>query len=178
MATPTNWPDDAVRQLHQLERKNGELLARLMRVQGEADQITDIEIQEGFAKLRESIFGWIQAIHRHLGEAQRGWHPKDVLLRQVQRDESLGNVKYIKWLVDYNSSTAVRVVLARAIWRHLNENIFKAEEHNAQQMWIPIGMTENAQSLFEDIFKSLKANGDKDGMTLTIMGLFIFTDRV
>ena len=163
MATPTNWPDDAVRQLHQLERNNGELVARLMRIQGETDQITDIEIQEAFSKLRDTIVSWIQAVHRHLRETQHGWHPKDVLLRQVRLDPSMGRPEYIKWLVDYNSTTSVVVVLSKVIWRHLDENIFQTKDHSKHQMWLPIGMPENLPPTFEELFNSLKAAEDVEG---------------
>lgn len=179
MEPPKHWPDDAVRQLHQLERKNGELLARLMKVHGETDQITDVGIQESFSKLRDAIFSWIQAVHHHLRDDQRGWHfSRDVLLRQVRRNATPGEQNWMGWLAEYNSTTCILVILSLAIWHRLDEDIFRSDEHDKDQTWFPIGIPGQTQVVFKKIFKSIKATADGESMPMfSLATMSLLTDH-
>ncbi|KID82901.1 hypothetical protein MGU_09825 [Metarhizium guizhouense ARSEF 977] len=132
--------------MDQLERKNRELLARVMMAQGvlDSNQITDTDIQSGFLQLRDAIFSYIQAIYRHLSDEQPGWSFKDALLDRLSRNPSAGKRHWMKWLAEHNNNTC----------------IFKF--HDNYQMWLPLGMSDSTHLIFEEIMNSIEAGADKE----------------
>ncbi|KAJ6442674.1 TLDc domain containing protein 2 [Purpureocillium lavendulum] len=194
MESPANWPDDAVRQMHQLERKNRELIARITKLQGEADQITDVEIQEGFARLRDAVFGWVHAVHRHLKEKKPGWEFKDVLRHGIGKKRA----DWSEWLAGHNSTTCILVVLSQVISEKcLNDCIFKSDgdrdqrdEHDQKdvygrgddqgndRMWVPIGMPVHVRTIFEDIAKTIQRgeDGESNRWRSTTLTALVRTD--
>lgn len=166
MESREEWPAEAVSKMDQLERKNRELLARVMMAQGvlDSNQITDTEIQSGFLQLRDAIFSYIQAIYRHLGDEQPGWSFKDALLDRLSRHPSAGKRHWMKWLAEHNNNTCILFVLSRAIWDCISSNIFRSDSYDNYQMWLPLGMSDSTHFIFEEIMKSIQAGADKECM--------------
>ncbi|KID67856.1 hypothetical protein MBR_09165, partial [Metarhizium brunneum ARSEF 3297] len=150
--------------MNQLERKNRELLARVMMAQGvlDSNQITDTEIQSGFLQLRDAIFSYIQAIYRRLSDEQPGWSFKDALLDRLSRNPSAGKRHWMKWLAEHNNNTCILFVLSREIWDCISSNIFRSDFHDNYQMWLPLGMSDSTHLIFEEIMNSIEAGADKD----------------
>ncbi|KAF5126306.1 hypothetical protein E5D57_011003 [Metarhizium anisopliae] len=150
--------------MDQLERRNRELLARVMMAQGvlDSNQITDTEIQSGFLQLRDAIFSYIQAIYRRLSDEQPGWSFKDALLDRLSRNPSAGKRHWMKWLAEHNNNTCILFVLSREIWDCISSNIFRSDFHDNYQMWLPLGMSDSTHFIFEEIMNSIEAGADKE----------------
>ncbi|KAG9229233.1 hypothetical protein BJ875DRAFT_387789 [Amylocarpus encephaloides] len=182
MAISKIWSqEEAASKIHDLEQKNRSLVAKIMKLQGETDQVTDVDIQVRFNKLYDAIRTWIQNVQRDL--RQKGWSFKDIFQQEVQDDPStlsrMGillheddeqdpglaiwddnrlDIRWAWWLGKH--TTCIYVVLSIMIWRYLEEGIF----HHP----FPIGVPKSARNMFGEIIKSMKMTDDGEGMCISL----------
>ena len=143
MDIPETWPSDAAERVQELVRENGRLVARIMTLQREGSQVTDLDICDKFGKLYNNILDWVRDVQQELEPS--GWSFQDFqrtlqqsrakiklvdLLRwteikspqsEKQKPTSL-EVRWAVWLAAH--STSLYVVFTLVIWRRLESEIF------------------------------------------------------
>ncbi|CRG88064.1 hypothetical protein PISL3812_05090 [Talaromyces islandicus] len=158
--------------LRDLREENNALKARLdmatskiMKLQGTADQITDVEIGREVESLQDAIQWWINGVEKELRKQSRDFrHTFSQVLNHrdgiylVNHELGFGDetsheadIAWMRWLGDL--STCIYVVLGRNIWVYLHKEIFNET--------YPIGVSENSKYTFNDILSVMKS-GDED----------------
>ncbi|KAH8895422.1 hypothetical protein GQ53DRAFT_855903 [Thozetella sp. PMI_491] len=168
-----NGRQETAHKIQELEQRNRELLARVMRLQGEKDQVTDTDIDERMCKLQLAIRTWVQNVLRDLRhkrhnvqgafrESFRLQHIRirlvNLLLRKdaLQDDITDWNASqeewvWARWLSEHVA--CVPVVLSLVVWRELEVHIFAS-------LAFPLGVESTAQKVFRDIMTTMENSRD------------------
>lgn len=139
--------------------------SKIMKLQGTADQITDVEIGREFESLQESIQWWINGVEKDLRKQVRDFrHIFSQVLNSKDQNfviNGLGfgdgtsheeDAAWVRWLG--NLSTCIYVVLGRQIWVYFYKSIFSDT--------YPIGVSDESEVTFDDILSIMKSGTEDE----------------
>lgn len=143
MSDPDDWPEEAKNEISRLEFENdalqqevGRLVAKIISLEGEDDQITDGDLKRKFGEIGANIEDWTtaieveflqqgrefrQAFHQLLDDDAelRLLHRWGLLHSSHDRAEEFGKLYWLGQL-----DTCLKVILSRVIWQSLHSEIF------------------------------------------------------
>jgi hypothetical protein len=176
-------PEEAIYENRRLRIENEELqrrldksAAKIMTLQGGADQITDTDVKKKFEGLCGAIQEWVTDVELDFVEQSRDFidgffktrHEqersdllRDLFLREEYKDDAgkltldRGNRDFggMRWLAKVN--TCIYVVLSRLIWCRLSEHIFERP--------YPLGTDDAHATGFNYMIKAIEAERDGKG---------------
>ncbi|KAM4063746.1 hypothetical protein HRG_006861 [Hirsutella rhossiliensis] len=171
-----SWPPEAVREFEELEQKYCQLLVKVNTLQGEKDQVTDVDISERLSKLQIAIHTWIQTTLPHLrqdgcsvseacqraGRGRKAQSRVEHLLFPKSQSKQSGTTREVggwaKWL--NNHGTCAHVILSLAIWKTLEREIFGLFPRSIGS---PIELTSDAEAAVDLPIHASKVDGDDGG---------------
>jgi hypothetical protein len=182
MDTSDRLPEEAIYEIRRLRIQNEELqrrldqsAAKMMKLRGGADQITDANIEKRFEGLYGAIQRWVTNVELDFKRQSRDFRKAfseilhyeerdklllDLGLREEDKDDA-GNSIWnsgskdfgkMRWLGQLD--TCIYVVLSRLIWRRLYY-IFKGP--------YPLGMHDDTMKGFDYLIGAIKAESDGEG---------------
>lgn len=141
--------------------------SKIMKLQGTADQITDVEIGREVENLQEAIQWWVNGVEKDWRKQLRDFRQtfSQILNSKDQNFviHGLGfgdgtsheaDAAWMSWLGDL--STCIYVILGRQIWVYLYKYIFSDT--------YPVGVSDDSGATFDDILAVMKS-GTEDEST-------------